>query len=75
MENINQINSEDNKLSKIENDQNNINAKTSYNNQEDSNKSEKTKDNYKSNNVINIPSNNYNYKPNHSQTSFPLLFK
>ena len=75
MENINKINSEDDKLAKNENDQNKNNSKTSYNNQEDSNKIEKIKDNHRSNNEINIRSNNFNYKPNHSQTSFPLLFK
>ena len=75
MENINKINSEDDKLSKSENDQNKNNSEISYNNQQDSNKTEKIKDNYKSNNEINIPSNNLLIKPNHSQTSFPLLFK
>ena len=75
MENINKINSEDDKLSKSQNDQNKNNSEISYNNQQDSNKTEKIKDNYKSNNEINIPSNNLLIKPNHSQTSFPLLFK
>ena len=75
MENINKINTEDDKLSKSENDQNKNNSEISYNNQQDSNKTEKIKDNYKSNNEINIPSNNLLIKPNHSQASFPLLFK
>ena len=75
MENINKINSEDDKVPKSENDQNKNNSELSYNNQQDSNKTEKIKDNFKSNNEINIPSNNLLYKPNHSQTSFPLLFK
>ena len=74
MENINKINFGDDKFNKKENEHYN-NIKLTNNNIEDSNKSGTTKDDFKSNNDINLSSDNYDYKPNSDKNSFPLLFK
>ena len=82
MENIIKTKSVLEENQKIENNENKDSIKTYNNFEDDTNKKEKEKsnENYKINNQINLPSNNstsnnFLYKSNNSQTSFPLLFK
>ena len=80
MENIKITKSDLEENQKSENNENKDIIKTFNNYEDDNNKKEKDKsnDNYKLNNKINLPSNSSNnllFKSNNPQTSFPLLFK
>ena len=82
MENIKITRSDIEENQKSENNENKDSIKSYNNFEDDTNKKEKgkTNENYKLNNQINLPSNNstsnnFLYKSNYSQTSFPLLFK
>ena len=82
MENIKITSSDIEENQKSENNENKDSIKSYNNFEDDTNKKEKgkTNENYKLNNQINLPSNNstsnnFLYKSNNSQTSFPLLFK